>query len=475
MKKRLFIITIFIYLFSLINVNATMAHNIYSNPQFNRNDLYDTFMIDFKGIQTPYYTYWALCNWQMDLSGFKQYHSNVNGGGAYAGLQANGGGKRSAIMSFWEVSYDGGQIQRAKMVYPNGDTHSFGGEGEGSNHITDYGWQNNKWYRMVLHSWDNPSTGTTYVAQWFLDVSSGQWTLISVFDTKLPSSGLTGGFSQFQENYVGTTKDEVREFNFKNMYARKKSTNTWYSLNTTELTYDTKAFGYDTAGRHEFGVKNNSFWGLAGGKVSNQEQYDQQQPESQIYTINQPNLPQITTSKVSMRVTNDNNNVTIYWDYNAPQKEYKINIKDKNNNIIKTINDINPATRQISINDDSTTHIYELTVTDIFGNTSSTKSTPQDYEIPSEKKNNDSKENKVTNEVEEEKDKNNNKKENKITKFITGSDKKQEYSKNKNINQEQDNNTMGYIVSFLIISISFTIIIISMISIINNKRKKNNE
>jgi len=476
MKKKIFITAILIYLFSITNVNATMAHNIYSNPQFNRNDIYDTFMIDFQGTQTPYYTYWALCNWQMDLTKFKSSHSDVSGGGAYAGLQANGGGKRSAIMSFWEVSYNGGQIQRAKMVYPNKETNSFGGEGEGSNYITDYNWKNNQWYRMVLHSWDNRNTGTTYVAQWFLDVSSGQWNLISVFDTKLPSSGLTGGFSQFQENYVGSTKDQVREFYFKNMYARKKSNQYWYSLNTTELTYDTKAFGYDTAGRHEFGVRNNSFYGLSGGTVSNQDQYDKQQPERSVLSINQSTIPPITTASVNINVSNNNNNVTISWNYNAPQIEYVIYIKDRDGNRINTISSVDPVTRQITINDDSANHIYELYVKDIFGNTSWTKSTPKDNSI-SKSNNNQNNESIIENNADEkveEQQEPEQKKEKNVFKYLAGSDKKQEYSSNR-VNKGQSENKSAYIISFLIIANSIAIIIVSAISIIKGKRKKNNK
>ena len=118
MKKKVFILLVFIYLFSIINVYATSAHNIYSDPQIDTNTIYDTFTIDFQGTQTPNYTYWALSNWGMDLNSFKQNHSNVEGGGAYAGLQTNEEGRRSAIMSFWEVSYDNGQkIRGAWSIY----------------------------------------------------------------------------------------------------------------------------------------------------------------------------------------------------------------------------------------------------------------------------------------------------------------------------------------------------------------------
>ena len=373
MKKKVFILLVFIYLFSVINVYATSAHNIYSDPQIDTNTIYDTFTIDFQGTQTPNYTYWALSNWGMDLNSFKQNHSNVEGGGAYAGLQTNEEGRRSAIMSFWEVSYDNGQKIRAKMIYPVGETNSFTGEGEGSNFITNYNWKTNSWYRMVIHSWDNKETNTTYVAQWFLDLSTREWTLISVFDTNLPSSGMRGNFSQFQENYIAATAKEIREFNFKNMYVRKKSNSLWYSLGTTKLSYDTKAFGYDTAGRHEFGVRDNMFYGLSGGTVDNQDRYDREHPDYQVLSINQSDTPPIELPKLTSTLTSKNGTVTIDWKFNGPQKEYTIYVIDRDSyNTVNTISVVNPATNQVTFNDDSQKHLYELVVKDIYGNTRKT-------------------------------------------------------------------------------------------------------
>lgn len=373
MKKKTLILLIIFCFISTINVYATGAHNIYSDPKVNTNEIYDTFTIDFQGTKTPNYTYWALCNWGMDLNAFKQSHSNVEGGGAYAGLQANEEKRRSAIMSFWEVSYDNGQKLRAKMVYPNSDTNSFTGEGEGSNFITRYNWKTNSWYRMVIHSWDNPETNTTYVAQWFLDISTGEWTLISVFDTNLPSSGMRGNFSQFQENYIGTTAKEVREFNFKNMYIRRKKDSLWYSLGTTKLSYDTKAFGFDTAGRHEFGVRDNMFYGLSGGTVDNQEQYDREHPDYQELSIEQSNIPPIELPKLSSTITDKNGTLTINWKFNGPQKEYTLYIIDKDSyETVKTISKTTPSAKEITFDDDAKNHLYELVVKDVYGNTRKT-------------------------------------------------------------------------------------------------------
>ena len=75
-----------------------MAHNIYSNPVLNGTGRkFDGFSIDFRGIQTPRATYWALCNWGMNLSGFRTEHPDAKGGGAYAGMQNTCNGKTATV------------------------------------------------------------------------------------------------------------------------------------------------------------------------------------------------------------------------------------------------------------------------------------------------------------------------------------------------------------------------------------------
>ena len=65
-----------------------MAKNIYSDPDLSKTSKeFEAFSIDFRGIDTPQSTYWSLCNWQMDLSEFKESHKDVSGGGAYGGFQ----------------------------------------------------------------------------------------------------------------------------------------------------------------------------------------------------------------------------------------------------------------------------------------------------------------------------------------------------------------------------------------------------
>ena len=114
MIKKIYVIIIAIVLTIIMNENlvfaqeSKMAHNIYSDPIFKNesSEKYDTFLIDFKGTKTPIYTYWALCNFDIDLTAFKEKYNyyDVTGGGAYAGLQNTEEG-RKGIMSFWQIEY----------------------------------------------------------------------------------------------------------------------------------------------------------------------------------------------------------------------------------------------------------------------------------------------------------------------------------------------------------------------------------
>ena len=203
-----------------------MAYNIYGNPDVSgTSGTYDTFTIDFRSKDTPYYTYWALANFNLYFSPETQKaYKNISGGGAYAGLQDRGPSLgNSGIMSFWEMSYrDGGEktIMTATRVYPKGE-NTFGGEGDGTNYIGPYAWQDDQWYRMVIHTWEDAETGTTFIGQWFEDLTTGEWRLFSYFDTHLYKSAIGGGVSLFQENYVNNvTLAQERTFNIKNIYVQ---------------------------------------------------------------------------------------------------------------------------------------------------------------------------------------------------------------------------------------------------------------
>ena len=263
-----------------------MAHNIYSNPVLNGTGRkFDGFSIDFRGIQTPRATYWAVCNWGMNLSGFRTEHPDAKGGGAYAGMQNTCNGK-TAIMAFWEIFYEGeSKRHNARRVYPAGKDNTFGGEGEGTNYITPFGWEDNCWYRMILRSWVDAEKGTTFVGQWICNRETGSWSLISCFDTGLKDSFLEGGMSQFQENYWDEDSEPIREFHLKNIYVLDHTEKKWKYIERTALSYDDPAWHFNTAGTHNFGATTEYFFGSAGGDVENAKEYDAVRPLSSVYAV----------------------------------------------------------------------------------------------------------------------------------------------------------------------------------------------
>ena len=88
----------------IIFYNKSNGQKYLLDPELTKTSRqFKGFTIDFRGINTPFSTYWSLSNWQMDLTDFKN-HSQVSGGGAYGGLQIFINGK-TLILSFWEVLY----------------------------------------------------------------------------------------------------------------------------------------------------------------------------------------------------------------------------------------------------------------------------------------------------------------------------------------------------------------------------------
>ena len=325
--------TFSIILVLLSFVICPMAKNIYSDPDLSKTSRqFDGFTIDFVGIDTPNSTYWSLCNWQMDLTDFKKTHKDVQGGGAYGGLQTVINGK-TAILSFWEVLYkENGETKshRATRMYPKGDESSFGGEGEGTNYIHEFDWPTNVWHRFVLRSWVNPETQNTFVGEWIQNLVTKEWTLFAYFNTKLNNSFISGGLSQFQENYYDKYFGYERSFRIKNMYAYDRNYKKWISLNTTTLSYDPASWGFNTAGTHDIGYTTNYFFGSSGLAVDDQNLYDASNPERIKGTISQPDTPTFEQPEFkSFIVDMTFTSLKITWEMNSkttPCYQYEINV-----------------------------------------------------------------------------------------------------------------------------------------------------
>lgn len=296
---------------------CSKAKNIYSKPDISKtSNKFEALTIDFKGINTPDATFWALWNWDMDLTEFKKKHKYISGGNAYGGLQTKNG-ERVAILSFWNIEYKkytATRIHRVNRLYPKGEESSFGGEGEGRHYIANYDWSTNVWYRFIIRSWVNPITQDTYVGEWIQDLNTKEWTLFAYFNTNLKNSYLTQSLYSFQENFDEITFGQERSFQIKNMYAYDKEYKKWISLDTATLSYDPVSWEYDTAGTHEIGFTSNYFYGSSGIPVDDQKIYDASNPDSVKGTIKQPVTPDFTSPKFkSFTATLSKTQLKINW------------------------------------------------------------------------------------------------------------------------------------------------------------------
>ena len=355
------------------NFYENMAYNIYSDPDLSgTSKVFKSFVIDFRGARTPILTYWALCNFGLYFSEeTKAQFPGIAGGGAYAGLQRleNWKGRR-AIMAFWEMTYGEGEektIMRATRVFPKGEESNFGGEGEGTNCILPYEWETGTWYRMALHAWKDSITGKTFVGQWVCNLETGKWDLISYFNTRLTNSCLRGGMSLFQENFIGGVNQFVeREFHVKNMYVLDHFDGEWKSLNATNISWGDGG-GDNKAGTHYFGATKEYFWGVGGGAIEEKDQkaYNEASVKRARFEIEQPEQPDLGKLEIASFEVKDGKATWALSEKSNPQLSYKLTCYDANEVVAESYV-TRPEVREATVLPCAR---YELTVTDIFGNT----------------------------------------------------------------------------------------------------------
>ena len=108
-------INVFLIILAIVNHSVK---SIYSVPDLSQtNNKFNSFTIDFRGIDTPPGTYWSLANFHLDTTDFEKTHSNVSGGGAYAGLQVLTDGSKVGIISFWKITYTENNVTKELRSY----------------------------------------------------------------------------------------------------------------------------------------------------------------------------------------------------------------------------------------------------------------------------------------------------------------------------------------------------------------------
>ena len=380
-----------------ISAEGEMAYNIYSEPVFEGEMAYTTYAIDMRADLTPDATYWSLANFGMYISdATRAEYPGIEAGGSYAGLQ-HAGNERKAIMAFWEWHYwpdgpkpsapigknddgtdDWGETNlTAECIYPRGGI--FGGEGEGTNYIGRYPWRTGEWYRMVLHTWEDPIRGTTYCGQWFQDLSTGKYTLISYFDTKMRDSYLVGNMHFFMENFYGYNLDQERDVKMKNIYAKQKQPSgefVWTSIKSSKLSHCNN-WANNKIGAHSFGATEEYFWGKSGGfkdmGTQTQADHDAAWPPK-VYTISQPAQPTFGELKFKkVQLLHKDDEWTVKWTMangSTPQLSYALEVKDGSGKVLYTEEATKPEAFYKTLETiDTDEFVCKVTITDIFGDT----------------------------------------------------------------------------------------------------------
>ena len=206
--------------------------------------------------------------------------------------------------------------------------------------------------------------------------------MFAYYDTKLIESYITGGIGQFLENFNESKRETVRSFRYKGVYflahsdARDGSykQGEWISSPSVYLYSDgnVKAVGEATLGAADDGTY---VWGEVDGtsKVDTDERIEMR------HTLNQPEKPEaigepvISTVEAGDSKKGDEITKTrIQWEtgeHSTPQLSYTVVLTDKSGNEIGRASGTRPEVREVSFPNTDPAYKCEVTVTDVFGKT----------------------------------------------------------------------------------------------------------
>ena len=182
------ICSISLFLFLLTTITCPFAKNIYLTPDLgDATGKFSGFTLEFKGIETPPSTLWALCCWEMDLTNFRETYNDAKTDESYGGFQTTADGKRM-ILTVSDVIYteDGeSKILKAEKIYPK----------ERDNLLTSFEWKTNTYYKFLIRTWNDDETQKTFVGEWIQDMDTQTWYLVAYYNTNIEGSFLTGTLS----------------------------------------------------------------------------------------------------------------------------------------------------------------------------------------------------------------------------------------------------------------------------------------
>lgn len=227
------------------------------------------YAVDFKADIVPEYTYCSLANFFLDYSALDSQYANVHCDSisGYAGFQKKSQEDApNAILSFWDIYCENssGQVEkiiRPKLIFPEeSGNESFGGEGTGAHHLTDYPWKAGNWYRMLLQCGVSETTKNTTIVQWACDLSTNQWTKLCEYDIGIPGVAFCGNVAVFLENFAPKTSGNIRTMEIKNVRVKREGDSVW-----TNIANGTFSQNYNYIGSYNYGVENDAFWMVTTG------------------------------------------------------------------------------------------------------------------------------------------------------------------------------------------------------------------
>ncbi len=351
-----------------VNDPTVSAHCIYSRPDLSQTSgSFLSFMIDFRTDNQAIGTYWQLCQATLDVTELKAQYPTVSNAVFYGGFQRSVN-KINTLFSFWDIVEDYNEnkvITTPTRVYPAGDEHLFGGEGNGHNYFMDYEWKENTWYTLLVHCWKDKATGKTFIGQWIRNTEDGEWILTSYFNTTLSETCIQGSMSQFMESFSKPYWGLKRDIYLKNIYTYDKIKKQWFSLDKMSMNY---SYMYpDKNGTHTLKITDEYFFGDAGEKVENQALYDSQNPQILTGTVKQPAVPNFGNFSINtMSVDNEK----LEWDFSessAPALSFSADIINKDTMEVTSYVCTRPEVRELSLKELSDgNYLIHTQFTDVF-------------------------------------------------------------------------------------------------------------
>lgn len=253
---------------------------------------YSACVIDFKADHVPHYTYLCPGNMFLDMAPVQAVYPNArlaDGPSFYAGVQDAAQG-RIAIMSFWDILYDGPngsrQVIHAKRIYPDNPliNQPFSGEGNGIQTLDRYDWEPHTWYRMLMRCITSQENGNTVVELWFQNLKTQRWTLFCQYDTGVKNTLFKGSFAFFLENYAPSTSGDIRTMELANIRIYDDAKRQWLPV-TSATIGPSGSFFPQYQGSYAIGTAGDRFYMItsgAGGSVINSDAF----PPSNKYTVN---------------------------------------------------------------------------------------------------------------------------------------------------------------------------------------------